>query len=228
VLLTALAATFAAAVAAAAPAAPAAPAATSAAAGCLCICCCRLSSTTHCLTDQQVHQLAATTHGFVGADLAALVNEAALSALRRHIQQQQQQQLETQQISVQQGQQQQQADTPATATEQGQQQQQQQQGLQLCVTWDDIAAARLLVKPSALREVAVEVPQVTVQAKSKDLKRRFQKDALAAVATDIVRMFISCSSDDSFVFPEVLSEVFWSKTRGASGLHKVPLFGLFL
>jgi AAA family ATPase len=121
-----------------------------------------------------VHQLAATTHGFVGADLAALVNEAALSALRRHIQQQQQQQLETQQISVQQGQQQQ-AKTPAIATEQGQKQQQQQQGLQLCVTWDDIAAARLLVKPSALREVAVEVPQVRFKAKSKDLKQRCQR-----------------------------------------------------
>jgi hypothetical protein len=39
--------------------------------------------------------------------------------------------------------------------------QQQQQASSLCVCWQDVCAARLLIKPSALREVAVEVPQVS-------------------------------------------------------------------
>ncbi|CAM0874868.1 unnamed protein product [Alopecurus aequalis] len=39
----------------------------------------------HSLTSKEVESLAFATHGFVGADLAALCNEAALSALRRYI-----------------------------------------------------------------------------------------------------------------------------------------------
>ncbi|KAM7271714.1 hypothetical protein ACFE04_030928 [Oxalis oulophora] len=39
----------------------------------------------HCLTDLQIQQLATTTHGFVGADLAALCNEAGLVCLRRFV-----------------------------------------------------------------------------------------------------------------------------------------------
>lgn len=39
----------------------------------------------HSLTSEEVESLACATHGFVGADLAALCNEAALSALRRYI-----------------------------------------------------------------------------------------------------------------------------------------------
>ncbi|XP_039026973.1 calmodulin-interacting protein 111-like isoform X3 [Hibiscus syriacus] len=38
----------------------------------------------HCISDIQVQQLAMTTHGFVGADLASLCNEAALVCLRRY------------------------------------------------------------------------------------------------------------------------------------------------
>ncbi|OEL26776.1 Calmodulin-interacting protein 111 [Dichanthelium oligosanthes] len=39
----------------------------------------------HCLRDEEVESIALETHGFVGADLAALCNEAALCALRRYI-----------------------------------------------------------------------------------------------------------------------------------------------
>jgi len=39
----------------------------------------------HALLDKDVHDLATTTHGFVGADLAALCNEAALNCLREHV-----------------------------------------------------------------------------------------------------------------------------------------------
>ncbi|XVF13657.1 hypothetical protein REPUB_Repub08aG0226800 [Reevesia pubescens] len=38
----------------------------------------------HCISDMQVQQLAMATHGFVGADLASLCNEAALVCLRRY------------------------------------------------------------------------------------------------------------------------------------------------
>uniref|UniRef100_A0A0A9F838 AAA+ ATPase domain-containing protein n=1 Tax=Arundo donax TaxID=35708 RepID=A0A0A9F838_ARUDO len=39
----------------------------------------------HSLTSEELQSLAQATHGFVGADLAALCNESALSALRRYI-----------------------------------------------------------------------------------------------------------------------------------------------
>lgn len=39
----------------------------------------------HGLGDAEVAALAAAAHGFVGADLAALCNEAALAALRRAV-----------------------------------------------------------------------------------------------------------------------------------------------
>jgi SpoVK/Ycf46/Vps4 family AAA+-type ATPase len=72
----------------------------------------------------QVDDLAAAAHGFVGADLTALCNEAAMAALRRAIR------------SAEVG--------PSS----------------IFVGWDDFTAAKTVVRPSALREVAVEVPQV--------------------------------------------------------------------
>jgi SpoVK/Ycf46/Vps4 family AAA+-type ATPase len=77
-----------------------------------------------------------------------------MTALRRHVRSQQQHE------QRQQGQQPQQPSEAAGDAQQQQQQQQQQQASSLCVTWDDVTAARLLIKPSALREVAIEVPQV--------------------------------------------------------------------
>jgi len=38
----------------------------------------------HCLSEVQIQHLGTVTHGFVGADLAALCNEAALICLRRY------------------------------------------------------------------------------------------------------------------------------------------------
>ncbi|GLT95713.1 hypothetical protein SLE2022_133800 [Rubroshorea leprosula] len=43
-----------------------------------------LSEMDHCLSEMQVQQLSMTTHGFVGADLSLLCNEAALVCLRRY------------------------------------------------------------------------------------------------------------------------------------------------
>lgn len=39
----------------------------------------------HCLADKDIDALAAAAHGFVGADLAAVCDEAAMAALRRII-----------------------------------------------------------------------------------------------------------------------------------------------
>ncbi|XP_041024643.1 calmodulin-interacting protein 111 isoform X2 [Juglans microcarpa x Juglans regia] len=44
-----------------------------------------LSEMEHSLSDMQVQHLATVTHGFVGADLAALCNEAALVCLRHYV-----------------------------------------------------------------------------------------------------------------------------------------------
>lgn len=43
-----------------------------------------LSEINHSLVDTEILSLASTTHGFVGADLAALCNKAALITLRRY------------------------------------------------------------------------------------------------------------------------------------------------
>jgi len=124
----------------------------------------RLSTVKHCLTADQVHQLAAHTQGFVGADLAALINEAALAALRRHVaalqqHEQQQPRQQQQQHGAQQGLQ----DHPKQqrALLGPGRPQDPVDGVGLCVCWQDFEAARLLVGPSALREVAVEAPQVS-------------------------------------------------------------------
>jgi len=82
--------------------------------------------------DVDLDELAARTHGFVGADLAALVKEAAMKAIRRILPKID---LEAEEI-------------PPEILE------------QLKVTRQDFEAALKEVKPSALREVFIEVPSV--------------------------------------------------------------------
>ncbi|MFC3172884.1 CDC48 family AAA ATPase [Novosphingobium bradum] len=77
-------------------------------------------------------ELARTTHGFVGADLAALAREAAIEAVRRIMPQLD---LEAQTIPQ---------DVLDT----------------LCVTRDDFLEALKRVQPSAMREVMVQVPNI--------------------------------------------------------------------
>jgi len=43
----------------------------------------KLAGLRHTLTEEQVAALARAAHGFVGADIAALCSEAAMTALRR-------------------------------------------------------------------------------------------------------------------------------------------------
>ena len=82
--------------------------------------------------DVKVEEFANNTHGFVGADIALLVKEAAMHALRKVIPQ----------IKLDE-------DIPNEVLD------------QLKVTNDDFAEARKHVEPSAMREVLVEVPDVT-------------------------------------------------------------------
>jgi transitional endoplasmic reticulum ATPase len=77
-------------------------------------------------------KMAQSTHGFVGSDLAFLVKEAALSALRRVLPK-----IEEQQMQI----------PPEVIN-------------QITVTADDFRSARQVVEPSALREIAIEIPRV--------------------------------------------------------------------
>jgi transitional endoplasmic reticulum ATPase len=82
--------------------------------------------------DLDLKRLAASTHGFVGADLEALAKEAAMRALRRVLPQ-----IDLQKESI-----------PAEVLN------------KIIVTMDDFLDALTEVEPSAMREVLVEVPNV--------------------------------------------------------------------
>ena len=82
--------------------------------------------------DVKIEEFANSTHGFVGADISLLVKEAAMHALRKVIPQ----------IKIDE-------DIPDEVLD------------QLRVTNDDFAEARKHVEPSAMREVLVEIPDIT-------------------------------------------------------------------
>ena len=83
--------------------------------------------------DVDLNKIAEMTHGYTGADIAALVKEAAMNALRRFIQQEN--------IDLNQP-------IPAEKLE------------KLKVTMEDFLAAMKTVQPTLIREVFVEVPEV--------------------------------------------------------------------
>ncbi|MGQ7830017.1 CDC48 family AAA ATPase [Altererythrobacter sp. Z27] len=80
-----------------------------------------------------LQELARTTHGFVGADIAALAREAAIEAVRRIMPK-----LDLDERTV-----------PPEVLE------------ELCVTRDDFLAALKRIQPSAMREVMVQIPKVS-------------------------------------------------------------------
>ncbi len=82
--------------------------------------------------DVDLDELASITHGFTGADLAALCREAAMSALRRFLPK-----IDLEKDTI-----------PAEVLE------------ELKVTREDFANALKIVQPSALREVILEIPNV--------------------------------------------------------------------
>lgn len=123
--------------------------------------------------DVSLEDLAAATHGFVGADLQALCREAAMAALRRVV--------------------------PALDLGAGRVPEEVLAGLQ--VTAADFAQARKQVGPSAIREVFVEVPEVAWQDVGglEEVKRALQEaiewplcypHLLAGVGVDLPRGII--------------------------------------
>ncbi len=82
--------------------------------------------------DVKIEEYANSTHGFVGADIALLVKEAAMHAIRKVIPQ----------IRIDE-------EIPAEVLD------------RLKVTNEDFSEARKHVEPSAMREILVEVPEVT-------------------------------------------------------------------
>ncbi|KAL6984206.1 hypothetical protein U1Q18_017583 [Sarracenia purpurea var. burkii] len=90
----------------------------------------------HSLSETQVQNLATATHGFVGADLAALCNEAAFTCLRRYV------------------------DFKISSDDSDSNIAGVVEGYILKVTFEDFQKAKMKVKPSAMREVILEVPKV--------------------------------------------------------------------
>ncbi|KAJ1820067.1 AAA+-type ATPase [Coemansia sp. RSA 2675] len=86
----------------------------------------RLAATPNSLTTDQVELIAAATHGFVGADLEALVRESAVIAIKRHSLRGE--------------------DSGGMA--------------QLRIEHSDMRSALQLVRPSTMREVTLEIPNV--------------------------------------------------------------------
>ncbi|CAN1245636.1 Calmodulin-interacting protein 111 [Linum grandiflorum] len=87
----------------------------------------------HCISYSEAKDLAMATHGFVGADLAALCNEAALSLV---------------------------ADNIDDGTSNGHEDSFSVEDELLKVVYEDFEKARMKVRPSAMREVILEVPKV--------------------------------------------------------------------
>ncbi|KAF7819152.1 Calmodulin-interacting protein 111 [Senna tora] len=131
-----------------------------------------LSEVDHTLSELQIDHLATVTHGFVGADLAALCNEAALLCLRRyayfkkacydycydgtstpcHVSSL------VSDISVASNFEQpmmgETSDNMEIISDSGEEEQ------ILKVTYEDFQKARMKIRPSAMREVILEVPKV--------------------------------------------------------------------
>ncbi|CAL8471781.1 g11323 [Coccomyxa elongata] len=103
----------------------------------------KLEDVNHNLQDEAVRALAAASHGYVGADLAALCQEAAMCALRRVVRHRQSAESMTEAY----GGAPRDPDAPTSDL--------------LKVTIHDFKAAQTRVRPSGMREVALELPKVT-------------------------------------------------------------------
>ncbi|PWY98380.1 AAA-domain-containing protein [Testicularia cyperi] len=90
------------------------------------------------LTDAEINSLAANTHGYVGADLSALVREAGMKAVRRHFDRQDSLEGKVDRMSIDNN-----CDAPVDR-----------------VNAEDFAAALATVRPSAMREIFLEPPKV--------------------------------------------------------------------
>ncbi|KAI7748779.1 hypothetical protein M8C21_022783 [Ambrosia artemisiifolia] len=123
-----------------------------------------LSDKEHCLLDTEIHHLAMTTHGFVGADLASLCNEAAMVCLRRCIGNESVSPDSSKTKSLSDDMKDlnfgdnlisssSELDSSSVVSD--------RIGGNLSVSFEDFEKARIKVRPSAMREVILEVPKVS-------------------------------------------------------------------
>lgn len=107
-----------------------------------------ISTVPHDLTAEKIEELASRTHGYVGADLSALVREAGMRAVRRTFARRQsasdQLEAKVQSMSLQ--------SAPAAASVEA--------STLDKVTAADLQAALVLVRPSAMREIFLEPPKI--------------------------------------------------------------------
>lgn len=116
-----------------------------------------VSAMEHSLSDEQVQHLAIATHGFVGADLAALCNEAGFNCLKRYVKYKyshdylHQTSISHKEISVHVKGTNANGDNFLNGIE---------EECVLQVAFEDFEKARMRVGPSAMREVKLEIPKV--------------------------------------------------------------------
>ncbi|XP_035837705.1 calmodulin-interacting protein 111 isoform X3 [Helianthus annuus] len=116
-----------------------------------------LSEKQHCLSNTEIHHLATTTHGFVGADLASLCNEAAFVCLRRCVGKVHNESFSDDMKGLNFG------DSlilSGSELDSGSVESDRIGG-NLSVSFEDFEKARIKVRPSAMREVILEVPKVS-------------------------------------------------------------------
>ncbi|PQM38739.1 calmodulin-interacting protein 111 isoform X2 [Prunus yedoensis var. nudiflora] len=116
-----------------------------------------VSAMKHSLSDEQVQHLAIATHGFVGADLAALCNEAGFNCLKRSVKYKyshdylHQTSISHEDISVHVKGTNANGDNFLNGIE---------EECVLKVAFEDFEKARMRVGPSAMREVKLEIPKI--------------------------------------------------------------------
>lgn len=110
-------------------------------------------------SDNDIRTAASRAHGFVGADIAALASEAAMAALRRVVALQKSgpPEVEIEGVDTAEGA----GPRQRTAESAGSVTIRAPLGYTLAVTPADLAAAETRVRPSALKEFALEVPKVS-------------------------------------------------------------------
>ncbi|KAL8213719.1 hypothetical protein R6Q57_003168 [Mikania cordata] len=126
-----------------------------------------LSEKEHRLLDTEIHHLAMTTHGFVGADLASLCNEAAFVCLRRCIGKSHDESSSTDSSNMK-------SFSDDMDLNSGNKLEilsnsaldlgcveSDHIGVNWSVSFEDFVKARIKVRPSAMREVILEVPKVS-------------------------------------------------------------------
>jgi AAA family ATPase len=114
-----------------------------------------LSSTSHCLSVDEILEISSKTHGYVGADLAAVVREAGIHAIRRTV------------SSVDN------LDTLLSSLQINEL----SKDPSLCISKKDVDLALLKVKPSAMREITLDIPKVSWSdiGGNEDVKQRIKE-----------------------------------------------------